>query len=116
MSADPYEIAGAIRRALVDIRDHYDAALIPPQRAIIRPTPERTDSQNIKAATHTYEHSPAPANIDVLAARIASRPLPPDSRAITRPLQVSESIPCRLENALNSASYRAICAVSSVGA
>lgn len=66
----PYLLAIQIRDALTDIEQHYDAALIPPRRATIRPMPkDDRDHPKMRPASKAWEHSPAPANIDVLDIR-----------------------------------------------
>lgn len=68
--SDAYALAAEIRAALTDIADHYDAALIPPRRTTIRPMPkDDRDHPKMRPAHKVWEHSPAPANVDVLEVR-----------------------------------------------
>lgn len=69
---DPFTLAGAIRRALRDITDHYDMALIPPRMTgslKLPTTPTPPDVRKIKPARKVFEHSPAPVSLAVLDAR-----------------------------------------------
>src|SRR5690349_8887400 len=65
-------MAGAIRKALLEITDHYDDALIPPRltSGVKQPTaPVPADVHKIKPARKVFEHSPAPVSLAVLDAR-----------------------------------------------
>lgn len=69
---EPYQMAGAIRKALLEITDHYDDALIPPRltSGVKQPTaPVPADVHKIKPARKVFEHSPAPVSLAVLDAR-----------------------------------------------
>jgi hypothetical protein len=65
-----YALIGSIRRSLVAIADHYDVALIPPKltSGVKLPTQAAPEAK-MKYARPAMEHSPAPANLDVLDAR-----------------------------------------------
>lgn len=113
---DPYVTAGDIRRALVDIADHYDAALIPPQRATIRPTPkDERDRPKMRPAHKVWEHSPPPANHTILELRIDTHAKLADCARIV--LMECRSVDDgAIHRNLGNASVRGLCAFVSTWA